>query len=236
MHNLSKWISTKTTQNKRKQNPSHKVTAPFKRPRPQTVRSSLAQAVRPPTRKGSLDTEKHDKQRTTAWTPTITKTCATTDIDTQVDVALAETLGLEKTERLPYRKQVAPKMNPSQRNQTKLRFTPRSLEMMELSDGQSKFLCAAASGANIFLTGSAGSGKSASLRLVLNLSKGRTKAEQLEKMNFSCKCEHKDTQSCLKRLRKKTIAVTATTGTAAVLVNGQTIHSWAGMFCVFLAR
>ena len=72
-----------------------------------------------------------------------------------------------------------------------------------LSEEQLRALRLAEEGENLFITGRAGTGKSVMIKRII--------AQALE------------------RDPKRVIAVTAPTGTAAALVGGRTIHSWAGI-------
>jgi hypothetical protein len=74
---------------------------------------------------------------------------------------------------------------------------------VELSAEQKKVLHAAKSHENIFFTGSAGTGKSVLLRAIIS---------------WACSVYRRDT-----------IAITASTGIAALNIGGETIHSWAGI-------
>ncbi len=67
---------------------------------------------------------------------------------------------------------------------------------------QAKALEVMLSGINVFLTGPPGSGKSYVLERFINLS----------------------------RNRGRNVAVTATTGIAASIIGGTTIHAWSGLF------
>lgn len=72
---------------------------------------------------------------------------------------------------------------------------------MSLNEEQEKGLNVLKSGKNVFLTGSAGSGKSYLIKYFVEW----------------CK------------MHNKKVAVTSTTGVSAILVNGTTLHSWAGI-------
>ena len=77
----------------------------------------------------------------------------------------------------------------------------------KFNDKQAKALALMCSGANVFLTGGAGTGKSHVIESFIHFYK-KSKADKYK-------------EGCL--------AVTGTTGLGAMLIGGQTLHSWAGI-------
>ena len=82
------------------------------------------------------------------------------------------------------------------------RSTSQSLAVMTLNGEQQNILDLVMGGQNIFITGGAGVGKTFLINTI--------------------------SQSSLLRLYKK-IAVTSTTGTSSILINGTTLHSYLGI-------
>ena len=76
-------------------------------------------------------------------------------------------------------------------------------EKTDLTDEQERVVKLVLGGSNVFCTGSAGTGKTRLLRKLIELLREKHGAEP--------------------------IAVTATTGIAAIQIGGQTLHAWAGI-------